>query len=96
MVWTALSAKPLMKGGTVLLSKLMFDAVLSHELLNSPETNARPLSDTRISGEPCVAKVTRSFSMAADDVVDGTVCTSIHLDYTSTVMRSVLPRTGPA
>ena len=33
--------------------------------------------------------------MAAVEDVDGTMCASIHLEYASTMMRSVLPNTGP-
>ena len=71
-VWTALFAKPFDEGwyGAVVKCLMPFHRMNS---LNSLDTNAGPLSDTRVSGNPCVAKVTRSFSMAANDVVDGTV-----------------------
>ena len=59
---------------------------------NSVDMNAGPLSYTRVSGNPHVVKVTHSFAMAADNVVDGTVCTSTHFEYASTIRSSVLPR----
>ena len=96
-VWTALSAKPFDEGwyGAVVKCLMPF----RHDAMNSSNSfdmNAGPLSDPRVSGNPCVSKVTHNFSMAADDVVDGTMCTSIYFEYASTMMSSVLPKIDPA
>ena len=94
-VWTALSAKPFDEGwyGAVVKCLMPFRRMNSS---NSFDTNAGPLSDPRVSGKPCVVKVTHNFSMAADDVVDGTMCTSIYFEYASTMMSSVLPKIDSA
>ena len=63
---------------------------------NSFDVNEGPLSETIIWGRPCVANVEQSLLMAAVEDVDGTMCASIHLEYASTIMRSVFPNTGPA
>ena len=52
---------------------------------NSVEENAGPLSDTRTSGNPCVANTVRSFSSVADVDVDATTCASIHFECALTI-----------
>ena len=71
----------------------MFDAISLHELLEF--LLIRMQDHYQILGflVTHVLQITRSFSMAADNVVDGTMCTSIHFEYASS---SILPRIGPA
>ena len=58
--------------------------------------NAVPLSDTRMTGKPCVLKLIRSFSMAAAEDGVEQMWTSHHLEYASTTTSSCRPSTGPA
>ena len=46
----------------------MLDAISLHELSDCFDKNPGPLGN-RVSGNPCVTKVTYSFSMTADDIV---------------------------
>ena len=64
--------------------------------LNSSLVKHVPLSDTVVSGRPCVAKILCSFSMVYDVAVDGTTSTSNHLECASTRIRNCFPRNGPA
>ena len=66
------------------------------KVANSPLVNAVPLSDTSISGRPCVANFARRTSIVVRDVVDETGTTSNHLECASTITRKSLPRNGPA
>ena len=81
-VCTALSASPFVAGwyGADVRYRIPFRLVNS---LNSLLVKHVPLSDTIISGRPCVAKILRSilrsFSMVYDVAVDGITSTSIYL-----------------
>ena len=68
-----------------------FIPLSSTNFLNSIEVKAGPLSDTITSGNPCIGNVMRSFSIVADDDVDGTICASIHFECASTMISIVLP-----
>ena len=94
-VWTALSAKPLEAGwyGADLTWRITFCFVKSS---NSELVNTDPLSDTNISGNPCVAKMECKCLMVEADVGFVTDLISIHFEWASTNIRNCRPNKGPA
>ena len=71
-VWTALSPKPFDERwyGAIVKCLTPFHCMNSSDCFDK---NPGPLGN-RVSGNPCVTKVTCSFSMTADDVVHRTMC----------------------
>ena len=61
--------------------------LLDRNFLNSVLVNPEPLSDTICSGNPCVAKTVQSLDIAHSADVELTMCTSIHLECASMIMR---------
>ena len=92
-VWTALSANPFEAGwyGAVCVCVTPF---VFKKSSNSSLVNTAPLSVTILSGRPCVAKMTLSFSIVAADVAAWTGM--IHLEWASTNTRNIRPKNGPA
>ena len=62
---------------------------------NSTLVEAVPLSVTKISGRPKIAK-TLIFSMVIRDVAEPTTKTSTHFEYASANTNSILPIVGLA
>ena len=68
-------------------------------LKNSPKTSltkAGPLSDTILSGRPCVANMLRSLSTVVAAFMEATGTTSNHFEWASTTIRKIFPMKGPA
>ena len=62
---------------------------------NSELTKHIPLSDTTMSGTPNLAKILLKHCMTTADVADLTPNASIHFKWSSMIMRSMWPSTGP-
>ena len=94
-VCTALSACPFDEGwyGAVVICLMPF---LLMNSLNSALVNDDPLSETTTSGSPWLANNILSLLRVASVDVDGTTEMSIHLEYESTVINSILSMNGPA
>ena len=63
---------------------------------NSELVNTDPLSETNISGSPCMAKMERKCSIVAADVGFVTNLISMYFEWVSTKIRKCLPNRGPA
>ena len=74
----------------------MLDVVSRDELLKFCAGETIPLSETMVSGNPCVANNPRSCSMVTCVVAECTTFASIHFEYASTPSRIILPSVGPA
>ena len=64
--------------------------------LNWTLVNDVPLSETKTSGIPLLAKSTLSDSSVASVDAEETTKTSIHFEYESTATNSIFPMNGPA
>ena len=94
-VCTALSAKPFVAGwyeaDVICLMPFLFKNVR-----NSALVNAAPLSDTTVSGKPCIANTDLRTEMTLPELVEDTICASIYLECASTNTKKIFPIKGPA
>ena len=94
-VYTALSAKPFVAGWygaeVICLTPFLFKNVR-----NSALVKAVPLSDTTVSGNPCVANTDLRTERTFPELVEDTMCASIHFECASTNTKKIFPIKGPA
>ena len=94
-VCTSRSAAPLLAGwyGE---ERMCFTPFIRRKASSSSDTNCGPLSDINCSGNPYLAKVSRSLVIVLFAVVLDIVYTSSHLECASVITSSICPLTGPA